>query len=100
MIGKTQSNCGCPNVSNSAQSLGRHGHSFIWGEPFLFGGRMRTTPFISLLKGLGSACVRRWEPPANPRQRSRLPHPKLKGPITVVDVMRRETVQLSMPFER
>jgi len=63
MIGKTQSNCGCPNVSNSAQSLGRHGHSFIWGEPFLFlADECEQPPFISLLKGLGSACVRRWEP--------------------------------------
>ena len=29
--------------------------------------------------------------------RPRLPHPKSKGPITLVDDMRRETMQLSMP---
>ena len=29
--------------------------------------------------------------------RPRLPHPKSKGPIALVDDMRRETMQLSMP---
>jgi hypothetical protein len=27
-------------------------------------------------------------------------HPMLKGPITLGNVMRRETMQLSMPFKR
>ena len=29
--------------------------------------------------------------------RPRLAHPRLKGPITLIDDMRRETMQLSMP---
>ena len=50
MIGTTQSIYGCSNVSNSAQSLRRHGRSFIWKVALLvFGGRMQP-PSISALE--------------------------------------------------
>jgi hypothetical protein len=32
--------------------------------------------------------------------RAAIARPVLKGPITLVNVMRRETMQLSMPFKR
>ena len=61
---------------------------------------MRTTTIHLCQRDLGRLVSGDESPCKFKATRSRLPHPKLKGPITLVDVMRRETMQLSMPFER
>jgi hypothetical protein len=77
MIGTTQSICGCLGVSNSAQSLRRRGRRDL-GLP------VSGDALPLQIQGNTAAVA----------------SSKVKRPSTLVDVIRRETMQLSMPLER